>query len=37
MTVGPPLALLIYFFLLEKYRFLFLDLDGDEQVIEAAP
>ena len=37
MTVGPPLALLIYFLLLEKYGFLFFDLDGDEQVIEAAP
>ena len=37
MTVGPPLALLIYFLLIEKYGFLFLDLDGDEQVIEAAP
>ena len=37
MTVGPPLALLIYFLLIEKYGFLFFDLDGDQQVIEAVP
>jgi hypothetical protein len=35
--LGPPLALLIYFLLLEQYGFLLLDSDSDEQVIEAAP
>lgn len=34
---GAPLALLIYFLLLEHYGLSFLDLDDDEQVIEAAP
>ena len=33
MTLGPPLALL----LLERYGFLFLDLNGDEEFIRAAP
>ena len=37
MTFGPPLALLIYFLLLEQYGFLLLDVNDEEQVIEAAP
>jgi hypothetical protein len=36
IAVGPPLALLVYLLLLERYGFLFLDLDSDERVIEAA-
>jgi hypothetical protein len=37
ITLGPALALLIYFLLLEQYGFLFLDSDSDEPIIEAAP
>ena len=37
LTVGLPLALLIYFLLLEQHGFLLLDLNDEEQVIGAAP
>ena len=37
ITLGPPLALMIYFGLLERYGFQFLELDDDPEFIEAAP
>ncbi len=37
MTVGPLLLLIIYFLLLEQNGFPILDLNGDEQVVEATP
>ena len=36
-TVIPPLALMIYLILLEQCGFPLLNLDYDEQVIEATP
>lgn len=37
MTVSPLLLLIIYFLLLEQNGFPILDLNGDEQVVEATP
>ncbi len=37
MTLGPPLALFIYLFLLDQYGFALFEQDGDDDVADVAP